>query len=185
MSDYPRLSGINYESLVDGDGVRATLFLSGCRHHCPGCQNAETWDENAGAEITEDMINDITWAIRQRPFLAGITLSGGDPLYDPEKTARLVRAIRKRIQFYSLWLYTGYTWEEIMADEKLKNAVAEMGVDVLVDGRFEQDKKDKRLRFCGSANQRIINVKDSLNQDELVPWVDYGAIAFRAMQRKG
>jgi anaerobic ribonucleoside-triphosphate reductase activating protein len=173
MSIYPHISGVNYDSLVDGEGVRTTLYLSGCAHHCPGCHNAETWDENAGQELTEDMIDEIAWKIRERPFLTGVTLSGGDPLFDPKKTAALVTALRKRILIRNLWLYTGYTWEEIMADETLRQSLYDMQINVLVDGRFEQDKKDKRLRFCGSANQRLIDVPASLRSGQVVAWIDY------------
>lgn len=170
---YPNLAGINYESMVDGRGVRTAIFLSGCSHHCPGCQNPGTWDPYSGVEITEDLLREIADSIIKRPFLSGITLTGGDPLYDRYRTRRFLRDLLKLLpedrNRLNVWLYTGYTFEEVLlileeeADEfdpPLEDLLSM--VDVMVDGRFDMGQKDKRLKFRGSRNQRILNVKDSL-----------------------
>ena len=176
MSDnrYPRIAGINYESMVDGPGVRATIYLSGCSHHCLGCQNPDTWNPDNGLEIDQlTAIKDIATEIKKRPFLSGITLSGGDPLYDPHKTLNflvdLLSACRAdKPHAINVWMYTGYTWEELQAMNDIDINVLLMLVNVLVDGRFEQDKADKRLRFRGSANQRLIDVSKSRARRKVV-----------------
>lgn len=173
MSQLPHLSGVNYESVVDGEGVRATIFLSGCRHHCPGCQNPETWNPDFGEQPDAQSIAKIAEEINKRPFVSGLTLSGGDPMYDSSATFALLDKIctllEKRSR-WSVWMYTGFTWEELLArgDEFCRQLVDR--VDVVVDGRFLIDQADKRLKFRGSRNQRIIDVKKSLAEGHVVLW---------------
>lgn len=179
MSEYPRIAGINYESLVDGQGVRTVIYFSGCTHNCPGCQNADVQNPDAGEECTEELLKTIADEINKRPFVKGITLSGGDPLYEPEKTYNFLRALWKLLRVdkskFDVWLYTGYTWKQIKED-----LIPNVGhvfdllcaTAVLVDGRFVKDLADKRLRFRGSRNQQIIDVQKSLPRalDKLVLW---------------
>jgi len=165
---YPYLSGVNYESVADGPGVRAAIFLSGCGHNCPGCHNPDTHDPHCGSQLSDASIYTIAYLIENRPYISGITLTGGDPLYDVEATLNFVKRLSEYLEDrwnnLSVWLYTGYTWEQLMkryaVDDNLKLLLSM--VDVVVDGPFVQSLADKRLAFCGSSNQRIIDVKGSL-----------------------
>lgn len=165
---YPYLSGVNYESVADGPGVRAAIFLSGCNHNCPGCHNPDTHNPCFGAEISQASITTIAYLIDKRPYISGITLTGGDPLYDVEATLNFVSDLKtelgERWDELNVWLYTGYTWEQLMLRYRIDDNLQKLlhMVDVVVDGPFVQSLADKRLAFCGSSNQRIIDVKDSL-----------------------
>ena len=143
--------------IANGDGVRVSLFVSGCRNHCPGCFNPETWDFNYGDLYTEDVENEITEALKPE-YISGLTVLGGDPL-EPENI-ELVTELCKRVkELYpekTIWVYTGYYFEDFKDREIMKY------IDILVDGPFEMDKKDISLRFRGSSNQRILNIKDIL-----------------------
>lgn len=132
---------------VDGPGLRTSIYLAGCTHHCPGCHNPQSWDENAGIEMSVQEILDI---VREEGF--NVTLSGGDPMMHPEQILPLVKAIHD--EGYTIWLYTGYTLEQIMRDT-LRASVLDY-IDCLVDGPFIESLKDPDLRFRGSTNQRII-----------------------------
>lgn len=173
---YPYISGVDYESVADGPGVRAAIFLSGCTHNCPGCHNPQTHDPCHGVEMNELVVNTIAYNIHIRKFLSGITLTGGDPLYDTDKTYAFLVSLRnklgKRWDTTSVWLYTGYTWEKLMklypAFDNLRNLLSM--VDVVVDGPFIQTRADKTLAFRGSSNQRLIDVQKSLKQGVPVLW---------------
>ena len=173
---YPYLSGINYESVADGPGIRAAIFLSGCTHNCQGCHNPQTHDPCFGARIDELAVNNIAHNIHIRNFLSGITLTGGDPLYDIDKTYNFLYSLKNRMgarwDTLSIWLYTGYTWEKLMklypTFENLRCLLSM--IDVIVDGQFVQDQADKTLAFRGSSNQRLIDVKQSIKQRVPVIW---------------
>ncbi|MBQ7257486.1 MAG: anaerobic ribonucleoside-triphosphate reductase activating protein [Abditibacteriota bacterium] len=143
--------------IANGDGVRVSLFVSGCRNHCPGCFNPETWDFNYGDLYTEDVEKEITEALKPE-YISGLTVLGGDP-FEPENI-EAVTALCKRVkELYpekTIWVYTGYYFEDFKDREIMKY------IDILVDGPFEMDKKDISLRFRGSSNQRILNIKDIL-----------------------
>jgi len=162
------ISGVNYESLVDGDGVRTVLFLSGCSHHCKNCQNPDTWNPRYGVPITDELLDEIAENIHKRPFLAGVTLSGGDPFFSPDDTVELIQRLRCRRCINDLWIYTGYTWEEIMHNAKYMQLASH--ADVIVDGEFIEEQKDRRLKFRGSRNQRIIDVKKSVDAGTAILW---------------
>lgn len=147
---------------VDGPGLRTSIYMAGCNHHCPGCHNPKSWDFGGGQERTLD---ELMQAIAYNE--APVTLSGGDPLQQPEGTRALVHRIKQELG-YNVWCYTGYTWEEIMADPVLLDTVRE--VDVVVEGPFIEAERDISLRFRGSRNQRLVDVSRSLATGALVPW---------------
>lgn len=166
---YPNIAGVNYESMVDGEGVRAVIFLSGCSHHCKGCQNEAAQDPEYGVPCTEEMIDEIAREIKNRPFLSGITLSGGDPLFCPEKTALFLSClIRKlgepvgRLCRLSLWIYTGNVINTGLNIPNVANPcdLLVYGADIIVDGPFVRELADRTLAFRGSSNQRILKGKD-------------------------
>ena len=157
-----RISGIEYESIVDGPGLRNTIFVSGCEHHCKGCHNPETWDPTTGQIFTKKMQNDFINKCNNNFLLKGITISGGDPLYIyKEEVLDFLKIFKQHAPHLNVWLYTGYT----MTIDKLKEL--ENLVDVVVDGEFILDQRDITLKYRGSPNQRIINVKESLKNNEI------------------
>lgn len=163
MSNQLRLGGITANSVVDGPGLRTVVFLQGCPRRCPGCHNQELLDAGGGREVTvEEALKEITATIS--PITQGITFSGGDPLMQPEAVWRLAYRLKKEFPGLEIWLYTGYKYEEV------KDLPALDLVDVLVDGPFEQDKKDLALVFRGSANQRLIDIPKSRQAGMVVEW---------------
>ncbi len=137
---------------VDGPGLRTSIYLAGCDHHCPGCHNPSTWPHNAGEDVS---IDEIVEHVAANDF--DVTLTGGDPLYQPQGVKILVNRL-KQIGL-NVWLYTGFTYEEITARHELCDAIAE--VDVVVDGPFIASLKDENLMFRGSSNQRLIDNRRS------------------------
>lgn len=159
MGKMIRLSGIAYESLVNGPGVRRVFFSQGCKHNCEGCFNPDTHDFSGGEEKDMDeLINDVL----ENPFIKGVTFSGGDPFERAEDFAYMAKAFQNNGK--NVWSYTGYTFEYILENLDKRKGWRELieNIDVLVDGKFEIDKKQDGLRFRGSSNQRIIDVKKSL-----------------------
>ena len=149
---------------VDGPGLRTSIYLAGCNHHCPGCHNPESWNMGGGEERTLDELMEVI-AYNEAP----VTFSGGDPLAQAEPLAHLINRIKNELG-YNVWCYTGYTWEQVKQQPKLMEAVKQL--DVLVDSPFVQAQRDTKLRFRGSSNQRLIDVKASLHKGEIVKWTD-------------
>ena len=159
-----RISGAIEESIVDGPGVRYVVFTQGCPHHCEGCQNPETHDFGGGIVIdTEGILKEF----RANPLLGGITFSGGEPFCQPEPLCEIAKEVHSLGK--SVWSFSGYTFEEIL---KLGEKQVELlkNLDVLVDGKFLLAEKSLNLRFRGSKNQRLIDVKKSLEKEEVVLW---------------
>lgn len=154
-----RLAAILPESLVNGPGLRRVIFAQGCPHNCEGCFSPHTHSYNEGMLV--DMDN-IIQEIRKNPMLRGVTFSGGDPWEQADEFAYLAREIKKI--GLNIWCYTGYTFEYILQNQNNRKGWAELleSIDVLVDGKFEASKANSNLRFRGSSNQRIIDVKGSI-----------------------
>ncbi len=160
-----RLSGIAYESLVNGPGMRRVFFAQGCRHNCKGCFNPDTHDFNGGENRNMD---ELIEAVLDNPMLRGVTFSGGDPWEQADKFAYMAKSFKENK--LNVWSYTGYTYEYIFEHKDERNGWNELlnNIDVLVDGRFEEDKMQEGLKFRGSYNQRIIDVKESLKEGKVV-----------------
>lgn len=161
--------------IANGTGVRTSLFVSGCRHHCKGCFQPETWDFDFGNEFTSEIEDDIIESLGP-DYIEGLTLLGGEP-FEPENQRVLVKFLKRVREIYpdkSIWCYSGYLLdEELLKDSKARCEVTDemlSYIDVLVDGEFVLEKKNIMLKFRGSENQRIINVKKSLETGEIVLW---------------
>ena len=147
----------------NGPGIRVSLFTSGCRHKCKGCFNSETWDFNYGKKFSWETIHEIERLLKN-PNVEGLSILGGDPL-EPEnrlEVEALCGYVRCNMPEKTIWMWTGYLWEDV------KNLCWLKYVDVLVDGPFVEKKKDLRLPYCGSSNQRVIDVQASLRTGEVV-----------------
>lgn len=154
----------NYD-IANGPGLRVSLFVSGCTNHCLGCFNKETWDFNYGIPFTDETI-DVILEMLNNKHIAGLSLLGGDPMEESNRKALLplVKKVKSIYPNKDIWCYTGLLFEDVREYEILQY------IDVLVDGRFVQKLKQVNLRFRGSANQRIINVKESMNENRIILW---------------
>lgn len=160
-----RIAGIIRDSLVNGVGIRDVIFVQGCPHRCPGCHNPQTWKFDSGTErFIADLVDEFTDSSNN------ITISGGEPFWDTYNLINLTEQLSMRYPTKTIWVYTGYRFEELsrnVLEELLYN-----NVEVIVDGRYEEDKRDVTLQFRGSSNQRIIDIKKSLLRGEVVQWED-------------
>lgn len=148
------------DTTVDGPGWRSSVYCAGCRHACPGCHNPETWSFTAGTMMTIDQIID---ELSQTE--GNITFSGGDPMYQAEAFTELARRIREELH-RSIWCFTGFLFEEVLVDPEMSKMLPYL--EVLVDGPFIEAKKDDKLLFRGSSNQRLIDVQKSLQEGRCV-----------------
>lgn len=151
------------DTTVDGSGFRTSIYAAGCEHGCKGCHNPESWEISNGKWMDIDEILKII----ESNFLAQVSFSGGDPLFQPEAFTELARRIKLETQ-KNIWCYTGFTFQKILRNPKLSAILPY--IDVLVDGQFIEKKKVANLPFVGSSNQRIINVKESLKANKMVEW---------------
>ena len=158
---------IEVDSMLNGEGLRVVLWVAGCEMRCVGCQNPETWDKDGGIPFDLDAENELFEALN-KDYISGITFSGGHPLMECNRP-EVYRLIKKCKELYpnkTIWIYTGYTWEEIQEMPDAKAIVDQ--VDVLVDGKFVLYLKDNNLEWKGSSNQRVIDVKKSLDKGKIV-----------------
>lgn len=161
-----RVAGIQKESIVDGEGYRYAIFTQGCNHQCKGCQNQETWDFNGGKLYSQLELEEVVKDIESNPMLDGITLSGGDPFYQADACAELIKSIKSKREDITVWAYTGFTWEELIKSPEMLN-LAKL-CDVIVDGRYIENKRKLELEFRGSSNQRLIDVKKTIAAGKVV-----------------
>lgn len=147
---------------VDGPGLRTAIYMAGCRHGCPGCHNPESWAFDGGTAMD---LEEILAIVEENDF--NVTLSGGDPLYHSTETLELCRQIKQRFG-KTIWCYTGFTWEQIVASPTLRPLLDYL--DVVVDGPFQLENKQLGLRFKGSTNQRLIAVRPTLTTGQITEW---------------
>ena len=166
---------INKNDIANGIGVRVTLFVSGCTHFCKGCFNSEAWDFNYGEPFTKDTENELLEALSPS-WIDGLTLLGGEPM-EPQNQRALLPFLKRLKEMYpkkTIWCFSGYTLEdELLADSRARCEVTDEMlslIDVLVDGEFVEELKDISLRFKGSSNQRLIDLKPTLASGEVVIW---------------
>lgn len=158
-----RYHNITKDDMLNGDGLRVVLWVAGCDHGCKGCQNPVTWDPNGGLVFDEAAKQEI-FEQMEKSYIAGITFSGGDPLHwrNVEEVTAFAKELKEKYPKKTIWLYTGFLWEEIQDLEVLNN------LDVLVDGEFIEAQKDISLKWKGSANQRVIDVPRTLETGKIV-----------------
>lgn len=181
---------IEHEDVCNGIGLRVVLWLSGCSHHCYNCQNPQTWNPDSGIQFDESAKQEIFTEL-SKDYISGITFSGGDPLYEYnlDEILKLVQEIRISFPEKTIWLYTGFEWNQIMnmqvmqpifsckdLESKIQNILKRQEIikqcDVLVDGEYIDKQKDLTLKFRGSKNQHVIDVKQSLAQNKVVLYCD-------------
>ncbi len=154
---------IEKTSIANGEGIRVVLWVSGCSLHCRGCHNPETWNINSGEFFGEDAKKELFEAL-DKPYIKGITFSGGHPLENEniDDVYCLCKEIKEKLPTKDIWLYTGYTFENINSHPIMQY------IDVLVDGKYIDEQRDLTLKFCGSKNQRLINVQKSLKENKVI-----------------
>lgn len=156
-----QIAGISKHTFVNGPGTRLCVFMQGCPHHCPGCQNPGTWRPDDGSYKS---VPDILRSIKRTKYLDGVTLSGGEPFFQWRETLKLAKGIKELGM--NLWVYTGYTYEQIDGMKTLRTVLPY--IDVLVDGRYQFDLPP--VQWAGSSNQRVIDVQESLKQGDVILW---------------
>lgn len=158
---------ITTDDMNNGDGLRVVLWVSGCEHHCKGCQNPVTWNKDEGIEFGIRERKEIYRELNKK-HITGITFSGGDPLFSINKGTvfLLCKDIKEKFHRKTIWIYTGYEWEHIIQDKRMM-AIMKY-VDVVVDGKFVEELKDINYPWAGSTNQRVIDVQRSLKEGQVV-----------------
>lgn len=158
---------ITHDDMNNGDGLRVVLWVAGCKHHCKGCQNPVTWNPDDGLTFGSKEREEIFKAL-EKPYIAGITFSGGDPLHPKHRfeVNLFMRIIKRKFSGKTVWVYTGYTWEEITQDKGLFHIMN--NVDVLVDGRYEEELRNVNYPWAGSTNQRVIDVQQTLKEGRVI-----------------
>ncbi len=154
---------ITKDDMLNGDGLRVVLWVSGCNHQCEDCQNPVTWDLAGGLPFDEKAEEELFEALK-KPYISGITFSGGDPLhqFNRQETFRLMKKVKETMPEKTVWVYTGFLWDDFKDTEEMKY------VDVFVDGRFIKTLKDDNLQWVGSSNQRIIDVQQTLKTGKII-----------------
>lgn len=160
-----KIAGTVNDSIVDGPGLRFTVFVQGCSHRCPGCHNPQTHDTNGGKETDTEML---IAQMKKNPLLSGLTLSGGEPMEQPGACYELAKAAHE--MGLNVWCYTGYTFEELFNKRDEAQVALVDSVDVLVDGPFILSKRSLEIPWRGSRNQRVIDVKSTLKAGKIIEY---------------
>lgn len=175
---------IEHDDVCNGIGIRCTIWFTGCSHKCAGCFNKETWDENSGIEFDieakKELFNELS-----KDYISGITFSGGDPLHENNiiEVNNIIQEIKKQFPNKTIWLYTGYTWEELSPNILIKGIDEESTLhnvraniikscNVVIDGPYIDDLRDVTLKWRGSSNQRVIDVQKTIQNEKIVLWTD-------------
>ena len=158
---------IKKQDMLNGDGIRVSFWVSGCELHCYNCQNPEAWDKNFGQPYTEEVEKELFEALK-KDYISGITFLGGQPLenYNIETVTQISKKIKEQLPQKTQWLYTGYHWNDIKDLEIIKY------LDVVIDGPYIEELRDISLKWRGSSNQRVIDVKKTLETGQVVLWCD-------------
>lgn len=167
---------------ANGTGIGVVLWVSGCNCHCHGCHNPQTWNFNVGQLFTEDTMQELL-DVLNKPYISRLTLSGGHPLESQnlETVYKIVKVVKEKFPNKKIWLYTGYTWEEILNNDRENkrvdtNSISPLDIvrccNILVDGKYEEDKRDISLAFAGSSNQRVVDIQKSFKQNKVVLFCD-------------
>lgn len=161
-----RYATIRNMDICDGDGIRVALYLQGCSHHCKGCFNESTWDFSGGHELTKNIENELAVMCR-KDWIDGLSILGGEPLdQNLDELSDLLFNVTLGLTNFPIWLWTGYTVEEMTEEQKM---FVEIWVDVLIDGRFDESQRDLTLKYKGSRNQRVIDIrKSNIFKNEIV-----------------
>ena len=163
-----RYNKIRKMDIADGEGIRVSVFFQGCAFHCKECFNPETWDFNGGKEFTDEEINQII-ELAKPDHIAGLSLLGGEPMHPKniEGSTRLAKKFKETYPNKTIWAWTGFLFDEYLKDKEIVNYL-----DVVVDGQFKIEQRNLTLKWRGSENQRVIDVKKSLKKDEVVLYCD-------------
>lgn len=165
------ICGYYPESINEGEGLRAAIFISGCRHYCKGCFSAATWNFNYGEPLTPEREREIISEIVNNPLLSGVSILGGDPFFSAEEVGAFIDHLRDEAgRPVSVWIYSGYTYEELTENPESSEFRLLARCQVLVDGRFVLELRDPSLLYRGSSNQRLIDVERSLAESAPVLW---------------
>ncbi|WP_037285038.1 anaerobic ribonucleoside-triphosphate reductase activating protein [Saccharibacillus sacchari] len=164
------LCGYYPESINEGEGLRASVFISGCKHYCKGCFSARTWNFDYGEPFDDKRQREIIREMAENPLLDGLTLAGGDPFFSAAEASSFIDLARESIPELNVWMYTGYTFEQLSATPESDEYGLLRRGHVLVDGRFQQELRDVSLLYRGSSNQRLIRIPESLERGEVVLW---------------
>ncbi len=160
---------IVHDDMLNGDGIRVVLFVSGCSLHCKNCQNPQTWDKDSGIPFDENAKQEIFDELK-KDYIAGITLTGGHPLehYNLDEVTNLCKEIKAKFPDKTIWLYTGFVYENLLELYKQNKLPIFDYIDVLVDGPYVESLRDISLKWRGSSNQRVIDLKESLRQNKVI-----------------
>lgn len=162
-------SKINHNDINNGIGVRVSIFFSGCSNHCKGCFQPETWNPTYGKEFNIEYLYEIFKQLK-KDYISGITFLGGDPFYpdNVSEVCEIAKHCKYNFPNKTIWCYSGYTYEELLKRKNKDNLKLLNLIDILVDGRFEIDKKDLKLAFRGSSNQRIIDLNKTREENKII-----------------
>lgn len=162
------ICGFIEESLNDGEGIRSVIFISGCKHNCYKCQNIKSHNFNYGELFSKDKQLKIINGIKNNPLIDGITLSGGDPFYSAKEVNSFITLLKQNIKDINIWIYSGFTYEEILLSQNEEMIKLLKSCNILVDGKYIDMERNLRIKFRGSSNQRIINVQKSLKENKVI-----------------